>query len=721
MNPKSSIEGGPAGVIRRTDAQKGGGRIATVAFQLWHSLDWIVLATLLFADSIYFLCTSPAPLQVDRISFVDQSWLVDTAYKFHQGLWLGRDSVFTYGPLFEWMLGVSSSIHGLSLGSYFRTGQFLTSVYAIIATFTFARLLLSGHTPWKRAFYLMCLVVFWGYLDLRMPTVLLLFAASLNELSRAAKDGFSGLRLTGLALALSITFLISADTGAYSCLSFLAAAFALALCSADRSVWLRLGRVVAVVLAFLLISMLLVGFVVVPWSLEFWRDNEATLASYRWSLAAGITRVIALRMVAIFTCAAGILAIGWWRRNPHAQSLARTPAFFLSSAALAFACLQSGVVRSDWGHVAFALYPSILLAGLVLMGSEASEARGRGVLPLFVALGLTAVASGTGSMYVPGVLASKIRTVLERPRLDSENACSAGTVAYQGVCLFETDFQRLSGVAGYLQTHTAPSQFIAIFPYENLYADMAGRRVAGGVLQAYAAAAPLLVQRHIRVLEMQDPSVGVFSADDVATYGIDGVPNFTRSPEPWLYLQARYSTETEAQPGIYILRRDRDRQERWHMSFTNLPLASNPQPVQWIQGEEWTVSDHLNWPPAADFLKVRLRVRYPVSWHFLKPRPVLVKLRYSDGYEKTVLAVIPPDREASLWICPWQERQLAQYFSPDPGSWHKGRWARTPVSVRIGFKRLDRASVRPKRAELLSVQAATIALRESSKATAYIP
>ncbi len=711
----------PSQEIRKTAPGIGCGRVAIVLYRLWRSLNWIVLVSLLLLDSIYFLGESPAPVPIGSVTFVDPSWLVDTAYKLHQGLWLGRDSAFTYGALFQWMFGVSSSIHGLSLGSCLRTGHLLPNLCAILAIFVFAELLLGGHSPWKRAFYLICAVVFWNYPDVRMPAVLLLFAASLCELKRFTDGHGAQFRLAGLALALSVTFLISADTGAYSCLSFLAAAAGFAFCSTDRLRQRRLGRAVALMAIFLPVSMLLIGFLLVPWSLEFWRATVASLASYRWSMAGGMTPSTTARMAVMFASAAGILAIGWRWRNSQAKSLARTPAFFVSSTLLSFAFLQSGVVRSDWGHVAFALYPSFLLAGLVLMGSEEHEAGIRGVLPLFIALGITAAASGTAAVYVPQMLVANARTALQRSIHKPSNACSPGTFAYQGACLWQPDFDRISHVAGYLEAHTSPSQFIAIFPFENLYADMAGRPVAGGVLQAYAAAAPLLMERHIRGLEKQDPPVAVFSADEVATYGIDGVPNFTRSPELWLYLQARYTTETEAWPGVYILHRDRDRQQRWQMSFGNLPLTRNPQPLTWSQGVEWTIAENLQWPSSADFLRVRLRVSYPVSWHFLKPRPVIVRLHYSDGSDKAVLTVLPPDRETSLWIFPRQERQLAYYFLPNPGAWRWEKWAKAPVSLAIGFKRFDWASVRPKRAEILSLQAATVSLRGSLDNAAQMP
>ena len=123
-----------------------------------------------------------------------------------------------------------------------------------------------------------------------------------------------------------------------------------------------------------------------------------------------------------------------------------------------------------------------------------------------------------------------------------------GTSYLQGVCFQDQDYERIHAVSDYIDTHTSPSEWIAVFPFENVYGVAADRKVAAGILQNYQATGDYLEARQVAGLEARKPPLAVYSADGVGSFGIDSVPNLTRSPQAWLYLQSRY--ETERSPGL---------------------------------------------------------------------------------------------------------------------------------------------------------------------------
>ena len=55
-----------------------------------------------------------------KLSFIDSSWALNIAFNSQHGVWLGRDVSFTYGPLFEWMLGGGTWLKGWSVGAFFQ-------------------------------------------------------------------------------------------------------------------------------------------------------------------------------------------------------------------------------------------------------------------------------------------------------------------------------------------------------------------------------------------------------------------------------------------------------------------------------------------------------------------------------------------------------------------------------------------------------------------------
>jgi hypothetical protein len=335
-------------------------------------------------------------------------------------------------------------------------------------------------------------------------------------------------------------------------------------------------------------------------------------------------------------------------------------------------------------------------------GEDKTLVSWRGNLPLILALILTAVFSGP----VPQLQPRNVLAGLRLAGVTRSRTCPPDTFYLDDACLLRHDYEPLRAVSEYLRTHLSDSQSVAIFPFENMYADVARRRVAGGVLQNYQIAGQRLMRRQLEGLDRDNPVLAVFSADGLATLGVDGVPNFTRTPEVWLYLHSRFIRQAELAPGVVVLGRDQIRLKRWRTEITSIG-----QPSEAAIRLKQAIPIALDyWPADYDFLKLRMRVDYPIWWRLTKPAAPSITIRHADGSEKTIRIALPPNTTSELWIYPWDESHLLNYFDSDETAWRIGRPRASVSAVFLQFQRLDWLSATPARVGVYAVEAVRLGL-----------
>lgn len=661
------------------------------------------------------------PIRLGDFNYIDSSWALQIAFNSHQGVWLNRDVWFSYGPLFEWLLRACTWPHKWSLGAFFKYGRWLgvssvhyggwlTGFFIIAATWAICAFLLRGQPPWKRLFYIFELVVFWMYWDVRPVADVLLFAVAVYECDRIRNRSAGLPRALCLGLFITLAFLLSADAGVYALAGFLIVSFSY-LCwyRTVPGYFRRVLRFVVWVTAGVAAGTFLTGVILTRSNgVEFWRMNLALLQGYRWAMSIPFDAALAARLFFVTGMTLTIFVLGWIWRDARSLCPVRHPAFLTAAALFSLLMLQSSLVRADWEHVFFGLIPGIMLVGAVLMGAD-TDSRGRAwqYLPVFLALGLTAVFSpAPNPSFVPSMLARHVSSY----RLQAAKSCPPGTSYLNGACFLESDYNLIHTVAQYIAGHSAPSDWIAIFPYQNIYGVAANRKVAGGILQNYAAIGDQLVARHIAGLESTKPSLAVYSVDGVGWGGIDGVPNLTRSPEIWLYLQSHYESVAEPVPGVAILQRDSARQQHWKMQVTDLPVSQEARNAHFGGSTGLEVAADLSWPAEAAFLRLTVQVRYPFWWHVLKPRHLLVTLGFADGTEKNVVAIAEPNRPANIWIYPWRDADLQNYFSADDTTWRSAAPGTPLRRVSIMPYGRDVFSVDPTSIRVTGLQAVELSL-----------
>src|SRR5713226_9910867 len=95
---------------------------------LYARLD-LLAAILLALITVFLYRNSPLPADVARVNFTDDSWKYDLLAKAQQHIWLGKDVLFTYGPLFQLIFVPIFWMHDLPWENFtgsralFRSGQ----------------------------------------------------------------------------------------------------------------------------------------------------------------------------------------------------------------------------------------------------------------------------------------------------------------------------------------------------------------------------------------------------------------------------------------------------------------------------------------------------------------------------------------------------------------------------------------------------------------------
>ena len=661
--------------------------------------DFLLVLLLMWLIGQYYLRLS-VPLVVGRVEQLDTSWELDLVAKAHQGIWLGRDAIFTYGPLFQALLSWGPLHRGMSLGSFYIYLWVFQYWTIILALFFTGRFLLRRQPSWVRGFYLLFLVLFWVPIHWMLFNIKLLFPlcsfAILLRLLPSQRPSLAGLawRAATAASLAAVGFLISGDAGVYSLLAFVIVLGASLLYEHSRETLSWAAKYSALTAVFFSVWILAVN--VATGSIldfHFWRASYEVISQYRWSQSVHMLP----QLVPIFEWAVVLtLAVFLWdwfvqRRAQTASTRAR--AAWLAMLCFGVLTLQSLLVSSEIYHVAIGLFPWIALScALLLDATEVGISRLRLTSSLAFMLAITAFLTGPNHIFVP-------RTYLQdRSVLISPHHCPPGMHEIDEVCLLESDFMPLKTVGDFIRQRTSDSDPIGVFPYQNVYGFVARRRVAGALVEPYIAAGDYLAGQERESLAKTKPSWVVYSAEPWQSVSFDGVPNFTRTPEIWLYWQRWYKDDWEPLPGLMLLRRDEQRGNHW--SFTTTSILAHP-----VEGAG---DGELALPTTAcandyDFIKISLTVRFPLWWKVLKAPATQLRIKFEDGEERLIYAIAQPNHPAEIWIYPWEESQLSNYFSSHPGDWRAGN--RPGIrSLSIRFLEMDWISARPSEVSVRNVE-----------------
>lgn len=664
--------------------------------------EWLVLLALLAGCIPPVLLWPRSVTIVPVFNLLDWSWTLDTSYKAANGVWFGRDVLFTYGPLYQWLASAPSRWIGISTGTILATSEMLPSLVSVLAVFVSMRLLLPKASSWKRALFLA--VVFLSPPGIRLSICLLAFVVFIR-LTDAAASRREGIVLSALGAATIClaSFLVSADAGIY-CIA------ALLLClAATAIVKLKTPEVLTGLCGFSVALCICLAILVVatnavmhsPLNFSYWKASLILASSYRWFEPNGITAASTWRIVRVLCLGVVVFGVAWWRREPEGDHWTLRPAFLLSGFCLATFMIQSGLVRADALHVVNGVYPMVFLSGAILVGGLPSVR--------WISAMLLVIFVATAPLMTVPLAESLPRSALKRAReLFRPNVtCPEGREQeFDRACFKPTIAQVFATTSSYVDQHTRPGDPILVFPYQNAFGVTSRRTVAGGVLQGYLVDGDYLSELHLAGLRKANPPFGLYLPDELYSFGLDGVPNFTRSPGVWFYLLRHYRSESYSEPGVLGLVRDDNRDQR--LSFTEEKIANGLGTIRVTKRTTSLDFGQIRWPAAgADFLKIRFRVNYAFWWKMRKPSSLALFISLGDGSRKAIHFVVEPNRDSEVWVYPWDPKEMGGYFFDN---------FRRPISGPISSLTLliepfDWISVSPESVSIDAVDAVRVSLK----------
>jgi len=154
------------------------------------------------------------------------------------------------------------------------------------------------------------------------------------------------------------------------------------------------------------------------------------------------------------------------------------------------------------------------------------------------------------------------------------------------------------------------------------------------------------------------------------------------------------------------------------METTELPTEPSARSVNGQRVSNFVVSGQFVWPADADFIGIKLLVRYPLLWRLRKPCRILVDLDLANGTTASTIAVVPPSHETEIWISPWGGDHLKKYFSPDMLNWHTHDLS-PPVRVRMEMAPMDWISEKPLTVNIQKLEAVRLSLSRFRTASVW--
>jgi len=672
-----------------------------------------VLVLLLMLASLPLAWLSPQTVVViQHPGTFDDHWVIDAVYKVTHGIYFAKDVVFLYGPLAHWLMAAPPRLAGLSLGSIYTSYRTLLLWCAIGFSYLALRLLLPEQPAWKRAVLLLVLCVFWTSWDGRTAQGIFLFAAFLRGWY-AVRDGqIKPLPFAcGSAAAIAFAFYYSADTGVYGIAAWFLGLGGVAFEHRRERHKLRLAAIA--VAAFAVSAIVLVGFInIVNGGLldfHFWRTSLALVSVHRWNEPAAMSEDGALHLLAPLAVGAVLFLLRLFVPADRSTVIAARTGFLLSAFVFALLSMQSGLVRSDFPHIIAGVYPMVFFSGVILFSFRSRLASAA------AAIG-TIAASLLFVRPLPEFQPASLRFRLAR-MVHPITTCPDGYREVSHACFPNEFADTLQTIANYLQPHSGERDAVLIYPYQYMFAVAAHRDVAGDVEQSFLANGSYLSQVDIAGMRRANAPVGMFFRDaapreyarSTLSLPIDEVSNFTRTPDVWFWVFRNYRADQPLAPGVVGLLRDDHRSARITTQDYPLALPARSYPIQ--QPSAAIELGTPDWPAGgADFLRLRMRIRYNPLWKLRKPERLQLEITRADGSRSLRNLVIEPNIDSYLWFYPWDEADLSRYFDADESHW---RSAPRPAitNLRLMVSPLDWFSQPPESVTIDSADAVRFGLQ----------
>jgi hypothetical protein len=638
----------------------------------WLSRNWDLLAVLLlFLGSLPLAWISPTTvIAMPHPGSFDDHWVLDATYKVTHHIYFGRDVAFLYGPLAHWLMAAPPRLAGFDLHTVYSSYRTLLLWCSILFSYFALRLLLPEQPAWKRFLLLLLLGIFWTSWDGRTALGILCFATFLHGWSRVRDSRLGPVTFAvGASWLTAFAFWYSADTGVYSVAAFLLS-FGGVFCEnlRDTAKYPRYLAGLATFGACFVVLVFAVNLVIAGlMDFRFWQTSLALVSVHRWNEPAAMTDAGAMHLLLPFVIGTALFLLRLVTKGERQRVFAARIGFLLGAYIFALLSMQSGLVRSDPNHIIFGVFPMVFFSGVILFSFTSRAAS--------VAAAAVSVA---GSLYFSEPInifqPDNLRYRLARMR-HPITSCPAGTLEFEKVC-YPSDFgSTLLSTTAFLQQHSNDRQPVLIYPYQFLFGVAAHRDVAGSVEQSFLANGAYLSKFELDGMKRDQAPVGLFFRDagpreltsPTLSLPIDDVSNFTRTPGVFFWIFRNYRAEQTLSPGQVGLLRDETRAAK--ITEEVYPLGV---PLKTYNLDQADTTIHLGaptWPAGADFLRLRMKVKYSPLWKLRKPEALQLEITGADGSRSLRTFVMEPGVSTDVWFYPWDESDLTKYFEADESRW----------------------------------------------------
>ena len=675
---------------------------------------WDFLAVLLLmAAALPLSWVSPRTvILVQHPGTFDDNWVLDSAFKASRGMVFGRDVAFVYGPVFHWLMAAPARWPHYSMGATYVGYRTLLLWCTFLFGYGTLRLLLPEQAGGKRFLLLLLLGIFWAPWDGRTAFAIFLFAVFLRGWYAVREERLRPLVFAGAsALLTAVAFLYSADTGVYG-----VAAWVLGLAGVaweGRRESRRFSGYAAAAGGFAVslgvLALVINTIMAAPLDFRFWRTSLALVGVHRWNEPFPISDAGAIHLLVPLVIAVCLFLLRLAVPADRTTVITARTGFLLSAFLFALLSMQSGLVRSDYNHIVFGVYPMVFFAGVVLFSFQSLT------VSLVAAL-IAVVCSAVFSQPAPHFQPASLRFRLARMR-HPITTCPGGYREFDHACYPAEFANTLETTASYLQHNSGQQDSVLIFPYQYMFGVAAQRNVAAGVEQSFLANGAYLSQFDIAGMERAKAQAGLYFPDagptdltsSVFSLPIDDVSNFTRTPDLWFWIFRHYRGDGAPASGILALQRDDSRTSRISTQEYPLALAAHDFPIH--ESSATLDLGAPDWPTGgADFLRLRMTVRYSPLWKLRKPERLQLEITLADGSRSVRTFVVEPNVPTDVWFYPWNESDLARYFESDENRW-RARYHPAVTNLRLLITPLDWFSQKPESVVIESADAVRFGMK----------
>lgn len=681
-----------------------------------HSL-WVALCALLIAWPLNITRSPFAAAQRyhEDSNLVDDSWYLELPYRLSYGDWAGRDFVFTYGPLFQWVHGLGGFIPGGTEADIVRFSGVLDATLGLLALWGLLALTRSP-LRWRLPLFFGAILTWdfiikpWVGLAAVVATV---YALSLHDqspdgqpINRRAKT----LAWCSAASLSPIIMLYSFDLGIFSFLALNTSLWLLSLgtlktsseaIAQQRKHWLMAsGLSIAGLLLFIL------GLSLTPFH-NFVGDSWRIAQGYSVTMAMGFMRrkYVTWMLLAFFAGVAlflgGMAALRKIIADPEARSQWAPLVAFLTLLVFATAWLRYGLTRSDKSHVVAALLPLCLAITCVLPALlEQHLKQRRWLLAVIVILGLAATV--------------KVRKALDKKfwRQPLKQLAAITDLSLRAA-YFELDHDSLKAAKA-ITDGDAPDSPLYVWPFQSVTNLILKRRSPSYALQSYTSAkdprielktvAALKKSKDLRVLILR-PSMA-----------IDNIEHHSRAPAIYEHLLRHCQLAKAPSKHALLLKQGPER------AWQSRTLKLEPQSLK--PGEtSLTLDLRAESVRASDILKLTIKTAKSRRLAVRKPGRLHLVLNLSDGSKVERTLISRPDNQSHSVIVKAISPEWELFYSDfcQSRGW---RSIDTIQSLSLTWVPLDKLSATPASLDLTAVTVmhrASGELRETSLKQARDP